>query len=202
MGTKREIIIIFIVCLITYIMGIFAVRGENKAVKSRVLKKVFMIYFLTYIFLLLKYTMFDGHFGREFGVLSNLDNLENAYKNYIATRSNFNLFETVTRYTQAFIKGNISLRLYLINIWGNVAAFMPFALFLPMFSKKAKHFLGFFVQVFIIGLSIEVVQILLMTGSFDVDDIFLNVLGALFAYAILHTKMIYSGLNRLTGKNY
>lgn len=202
MGTKVELITVLLVCLLLYVIGIFLVRSESEGVKSRVIKRIFMIGFFAYIVLLLKYTMFDGHFGREIGVLANLDNLKSAYKSYIATRSNFEPFETIIMYTIALKNGLISLRLYLINILGNIVAFMPLALFLPICFPKTKKFWIFFVHVMFIGLSIEVMQIMFMTGSFDVDDIILNVSGALIAYGIFHTKPIYKLLNKLTRRNY
>ncbi|MGL5439427.1 MAG: VanZ family protein [Filifactoraceae bacterium] len=202
MGIKKEIISLFLVYVVIYFMGLFVIRKESAIVKSRVIKNIFKIYFLGYVFLLLKYTMFDGNFGREIGLIENFGNLKNAFKEYINSRTNFKLLQTIESYTKAFVNGRLSLRLYIINIFGNIVAFVPFALFLPILYKRSKTFWFFFMQVLIIGVLIETIQILLMTGSFDIDDILLNVIGALIAYKIFHTKTIYNILSRITKKNY
>ena len=49
---------------------------------------------------------------------------------------------------------------------------------------------------------IELFQIILLTGSFDVDDIILNVFGACVLYLMLHAKFINKIVNKITITTY
>ncbi|MBO7745570.1 VanZ family protein [Paenibacillus sp. MWE-103] len=70
-----------------------------------------------------------------------------------------------------------------VNIVGNVAVFAPFGLSLPyLFRLRLFSFTAFFVCVLFL---LETFQLLLQRGSFDIDDILLNTLGALLGYATL-----------------
>ena len=70
------------------------------------------------------------------------------------------------------------------NLLGNVFMFLPFALF-PLVFKKLYSFLKYLVFCFVTILLIELVQFATHLGSFDIDDIILNICGALIGYAIL-----------------
>lgn len=72
-----------------------------------------------------------------------------------------------------------------LNIFGNIIPFMPFGFFLPLaFGKMNK-----FRFVFICGLSFvlfaEIFQFFTRLGSFDIDDIFLNMIGIISGYLIM-----------------
>lgn len=73
---------------------------------------------------------------------------------------------------------------FLLNVVMNVVAFMPFGFLLPLIHsghRKFSHivFLGFEMTLFI-----ELVQLLLRVGSFDVDDILLNMTGAILGFLL------------------
>ena len=80
-----------------------------------------------------------------------------------------------------------------INVFGNIIIFIPFGLFIASYLKAKKGFLVFVVSLFT-SISVELVQ-LKIGRSFDIDDIFLNVCGALIGYLLficlkkLKTKM-------------
>ncbi|ANF98786.1 hypothetical protein AR543_12645 [Paenibacillus bovis] len=77
----------------------------------------------------------------------------------------------------------------LINLLGNIGVFVPFGLLIPwIWSVKMRHFLvGFIGCIFVV----EVIQMLSHRGTFDVDDIWLNTLGAWIGY------MLWSGIKRI-----
>lgn len=69
-----------------------------------------------------------------------------------------------------------------MNTLGNVIIFIPFGFLLPLLFKQinnvkmaSKIFIKFI-------LLIESLQLLTFTGVFDIDDIMLNMLGALIGY--------------------
>lgn len=72
----------------------------------------------------------------------------------------------------------------IINILGNFALFMPYGFCLPLLSKKFRTFGRFLLLSSAILLSIEMLQALSLRGSFDIDDIILNLFGAAIGFLI------------------
>lgn len=68
------------------------------------------------------------------------------------------------------------------NLLGNIIPFIPFGFLLPVTYKKFSSMIG----VFFIGLAsillIEIFQFFTKLGSFDVDDIMLNMIGIVCGY--------------------
>lgn len=62
------------------------------------------------------------------------------------------------------------------NEVGNIVIFIPLGIYLPLF-KKDKRELANLLFIFIVSLSVEIIQRLLGIGVSDVDDIILNCLG-------------------------
>ena len=69
-------------------------------------------------------------------------------------------------------------RSFLINIVGNVVAFMPCGFFLPIVSRRSKRWYRTIVFSFAFSFMLETIQLIFKVGSFDVDDMILNTLGA------------------------
>lgn len=65
----------------------------------------------------------------------------------------------------------------LVNLLGNVAAFLPFGFFLPALNEKNRSFFHVTLMSFEFSLLIECIQLFSKVGSFDVDDMILNTLG-------------------------
>jgi len=63
----------------------------------------------------------------------------------------------------------------LINIFGNIFAFIPFGLILTILFKKKWHY-GFLIF-FLFVILLETLQLISKRGTFDVDDILLNTIG-------------------------
>lgn len=72
-----------------------------------------------------------------------------------------------------------------LNILGNIIPFAPFGFLLPVVWRKINSFKGIFISGVLWILIIETIQFITRLGSFDVDDIFLNMLGILFGYMFL-----------------
>lgn len=82
---------------------------------------------------------------------------------------------------------SVSTASFLANIIGNVVAFMPFGIILPIIlrTKKHKYYIQWvFFWAFLLSLTIEIVQYLMAVGAFDVDDLILNTSGAVIGYII------------------
>ena len=69
-----------------------------------------------------------------------------------------------------------------VNLLGNIAAFLPFGFFLPFLSQKNRSFAYVTLISFEFSLLIECIQLVSKVGSFDVDDMILNTLGGSLGY--------------------
>ena len=70
------------------------------------------------------------------------------------------------------------------NLVGNIMLFIPLGLLLPIMYQRIT-----WTRVLLAGvglsLAFETIQLMLRIGSFDVDDIILNVLGVLFGFVVI-----------------
>lgn len=89
--------------------------------------------------------------------------------------ANLTPFKEILRY-------DFGSNLFYRNIFGNLLLFLPYGLYITYYLdlKKPISVIGY---AFIISLSIELIQSII-GRVFDVDDIILNVLGALLGYFI------------------
>lgn len=71
------------------------------------------------------------------------------------------------------------------NLLGNIVPFMPFGFLLPIAFRKINSFWKVIGVGFIVDLCIEVFQYITKTGSFDVDDIILNMTGIVLGYLLM-----------------
>ena len=74
---------------------------------------------------------------------------------------------------------------------------MPFAFFLPRLFKRINKFNKFFIIVSCCILLVEFLQLLTMSGSFDVDDYILNILGASLLYGIINNSLIKKYIDKI-----
>ncbi len=89
--------------------------------------------------------------------------------------NNFIPFQEILRY-------NITSRLFLKNVIGNMLMFLPFGFFISYYLKAEDIKIPLFLTL-IASIAIEIVQ--MMIGRvFDVDDILLNLVGGILGFAI------------------
>lgn len=84
----------------------------------------------------------------------------------------------------------------MINIVGNVVAFIPFGFILPAISPRNRKFLNIALLSFELTLSIEIMQLVLQVGTFDVDDILMNLIGGIIGYFIFTIGYKFIELSR------
>jgi glycopeptide antibiotics resistance protein len=87
---------------------------------------------------------------------------------------------------------NIKIQLTHISEWwalrqilGNIVPFMPFGFLLPIVYSKINSFFKVFITGILSILFIELFQLFTKVGSFDVDDILLNIVGIMCGYVVL-----------------
>lgn len=71
-----------------------------------------------------------------------------------------------------------------LNLAGNVLAFVPFGMLLPLLVRWARSFGKTLMLGFEFSLLVEILQLFSKVGSFDVDDIILNTLGVLIGHVL------------------
>ncbi len=97
------------------------------------------------------------------------------YRDVNWTGANYTPFKEIFRY-------KIGSSLFFRNVFGNMIMFMPYGLFVAIVTKTDKYRYVFLLAS-IASLSIELTQ-LAIGRVFDIDDVILNVLGALVGLAI------------------
>ena len=170
-------------CLFLYFGGFFLSKYLNN---NKPMKINLWIYFILYIILLLTLTLFDPMYGRSFSIVDWSNEL---FNKYISNSFNIIPFHTIIDYISKF-NSLYDTKTIMVNLLGNLIALMPMAIFLPLLFKKPKKLKNFLLTIVIIVLGIEIVQFLTLTGSCDIDDIILNVTGAIIAYIIFKINSI------------
>ena len=89
--------------------------------------------------------------------------------------NNFIPFQEIFRY-------NVTSRLFVKNVLGNMIMFLPFGFFVSYYLKAEKVYLPIVLTI-IASISIELVQ-MCIGRVFDVDDIILNLLGGSIGFFI------------------
>ncbi|TQR19349.1 VanZ family protein [Psychrobacillus vulpis] len=98
------------------------------------------------------------------------------------TNVNFELFRVIKETYNAIIYLGFWQPFY-INFLGNIILFIPIGFLLPLLYKRMEHFPYAVIVGLCISLFIEVMQ-LPQNRSSDIDDLWLNSLGALIGYII------------------
>jgi len=75
------------------------------------------------------------------------------------------------------------VRLVDMNIWGNILMFVPAGIYIIL-HNKSKAMIKNLLVIFIISLTIEIIQYIFALGAFDIDDIILNVIGGFIGLGI------------------
>ena len=94
-------------------------------------------------------------------------------------------FETIAYNFAEIASGGYLMQVGLLNLLGNTLAFVPLGFLLPLtLNTKRYTFLKGLFYCFLIILFIEIFQLITMVGSFDVDDIILNLCGCIVGYLL------------------
>ena len=153
-------------------------------------KHLYTVIFIVYMAFLIYFLFFSDGFGRTI-----------AYDYY---RYSFTPFREINRYWTKFLEGDIMP--FIINVCGNVVLFMPFGYIFGAFADRkqigaALGLVDTFVAAFLLCIAVETCQLFTKVGVFDVDDIILNVSGALLGYAAYRiVRSIKNGKGKNNGK--
>lgn len=128
-------------------------------------KIISIVMFILYMSFLIYLTFFDHTYGRDI----------------FQRRLIIVPFKTIIK----FLTSSYNWKIVMINIAGNIAAFVPMGFLLPLAFDRLKSFSIVLIVVFLATLSIEVFQYIFAVGTSDIDDIMLNVLGGILGYFMM-----------------
>ena len=142
--------------------------------KDNIFKKFLgMLLFAAYLVVLLYFTIFSESLGRT---ELNGD-----------LRYNLVLFTEIKRFW--IYRHQLGMWACFMNIAGNVLAFIPCGYLIPTMIKSRRSLADATFAGFMISFIIECTQLVFKVGSFDVDDLLLNTIGAALGFciwAVLH----------------
>lgn len=126
--------------------------------------------FILYIGLLVYFTIFAESMGRTVPIVSS------SYRYNLVPLKEIKRFLCNT--------DTLGWKPVILNVVGNVVAFIPFGYFLPRLFKYRIKFIRAALITFDLSLAIEIIQLLTRVGSLDVDDLFLNTIGGVIGYIL------------------
>lgn len=148
-----------------------------------------LLLFWYYLWVLANVLFFDNAFGRGFHAGADLGAV------------NLEPLRTIKNYLIAYGYGNISLRLVLLNLLGNLAAFAPMGVFLPALFRWQRS-IFFFTATLTLGVTaVEVAQVYTGAGSCDVDDLILNLAGALIVFVLCRITPLWKHICRVNPRD-
>ncbi|GAB2044653.1 hypothetical protein AGATL06_11500 [Agathobaculum sp. TL06] len=148
-----------------------------------------LLLFWYYLWVLANVLFFDNAFGRGFHTGADLGAV------------NLEPLRTIKNYLIAYGYGNISLRLVVLNLLGNLAAFAPMGVFLPALFRWQRS-IFFFTATLTLGVTaVEVAQVYTGAGSCDVDDLILNLAGALIVFVLCRITPLWKHICRVNPRD-
>lgn len=111
-----------------------------------------------------------------------------AYEDQLRANINLTPLHTIKNYWKVVVKGTDPGMLIhcLINLVGNVVLFIPAGVLMPKLWPKQRNFARFFASCAGIIFLVEVLQLFTLLGSFDIDDLILNLLGMTLGFIGFH----------------
>jgi glycopeptide antibiotics resistance protein len=85
-----------------------------------------------------------------------------------------------------YLRGEPSVNIAIRNLAGNILAFSPLGFLLPLLFQKLNKMTLIFLVSLGVSLLIEVIQVILYWGSGDIDDLILNVFGAILGFRVYY----------------
>ena len=141
---------------------------KNRANKEKYALWGGRVLFLIYLAGLCYFLFFAENYGRIFG-----------QENY---RYNLVPFREIERFWT--YRDELGIHSF-YNLAGNILGFVPAGFFIPILWENKRGFFFTVCVTFDMSLLVEILQIVLRVGSFDVDDLILNTLGGIIGYLLL-----------------
>lgn len=136
--------------------------GTNKEKIKKLARPIALALLAAYVLLLLNLTFFNPSYGRTEG-LRGINPVP---------------FSTILQY----LGGSMTTYSIIINLLGNIAAFMPMGFLTPIAFPAVRSFKCVFFVTCLSTILVEITQYLTRSGISDIDDILLNTAGGILGY--------------------
>ena len=149
-----------------------SLRAEGVLVKQSTKKwvrRAGVVLFVIYVLLLIYFLFFSEEYGR-------VAEMDREYQ--------YNLIPFVEIRRFWVYREQLGIFAVFTNLFGNVIGFVPFGLLLPVIFRNFRKAGRIVMSGFALSLTVETIQLISRVGSFDVDDLMLNTLGAFLGYLI------------------
>ncbi|MFZ7120025.1 MAG: VanZ family protein [Eubacteriaceae bacterium] len=163
---------------------------QDEQKKYKLIKILIYMLFFFYILLLLSILFFRGMRVYNF---SN----RNSFNLHIQLNANFVPFKTIFNYIYYFLNDTINKNIIIENLLGNLLLFAPMGIFLPCLFSRLKSYKKFIITLLIILVGVETAQLITYSGSFDIDDIILNLTGAVCFLKFWNLKFVQQFLVKI-----
>lgn len=154
-------------------------RSKKAGFAKRVVLSLFALYVLVILFLLVVPNNYRGHNVLVGGLTWE------RWSGYVMGGFNLVPLRGISEQMGNIIGGQDVAR-NLIYLVGNLTGFAPLGFLLPALFKRPRKFPMFLITVLLAISVLELVQLMTMRGSFDIDDIILNTVGACLGFWIMH----------------
>lgn len=115
-------------------------------------------------------------------------------ENSLGSGINYIPFKEIMRY-------KFGSKMFIYNVFGNILIFIPFGYFISRYIKPKKVW-AIIMDALITSITVETVQ-LKIGRSFDIDDVMLNILGAILGYFVyIALDAIYKHLPKILRKDF
>jgi len=133
--------------------------------------------FLCYLVIVFVLVFYKGWGGITF--------LQDNYASFEIWKESISYSLNLIPFRFLFDAGGYTTGAWIVNVCGNIALFIPMGIFVPSLFPEARRWSwGRFLLLAILLIAvIELVQMLLMCGQGDIDDIILNVSGMCIGFA-------------------
>lgn len=162
----------------------------NEADKRLKIMKVFVLIVFAFYCMLLVSILFYSR-------VRYIDTSTISITEYLKWNTNFTPFKTIAKYIRSFINNSMSESIIIQNLLGNTLLFAPMGLLLPCIFERLHKFKSFLITLSIILVSVETLQLLTRSGSFDIDDMILNSIGAVLLYGLWNVNSIQKKLIKM-----
>lgn len=138
---------------------------DNQQLYSRLWSRVYQLLFLGYSTVLI-WELFLGKYRSHGG----------------PRRFNLAPLKTITGYIENYKSFGVSI--ILINLAGNIVAFMPLGFLLPLIFKRTSRLTVITQITLLTSITAEIFQYIFNVGGLDIDDVLLNTIGGVLGYLI------------------
>lgn len=170
----ENVILIAIPCFLILIYS-FMINNSNKR------RKYLIFYLVSYIVVMFGF-VFSNY---RSNILIEQGIMFREY-NFIPFHSIIDLFQS-----------QLGLKFAIYNIIGNFLMLTPLAILLPMIHERLKNTKYFLLIVIILSLFIEITQYVTGLGSFDIDDLILNISGTFLLFLTIKNTNIHLFIENL-----